>query len=165
MQYLATGVIRTSHGLKGFVKVHIFSETHTHLTKIKEVLLRKNTAEKSVIIEELKLSGGQVLIKFNNINSPEEGRQFNGWEICIPREYCTALDENEFYQADILDCTVFSDETVIGKIISVIDGAQAPLLEIKTESGTKLVPYMKQFIASVNILEKRVNLKVDWILE
>ncbi len=165
MQYLATGVIRTSHGLKGFVKVHIFSDTHTHLTKIKEVVLRKNTDEKSVEIEELKLLGEQVLIKFNNINSPEEGRNFNGWEICIPRECCLALEENEFYQADILDCTVFRNETVIGKIISIIDGAQAPLLEIETESGTKLVPYMNQYIDSVNILNKRVDLKVDWILE
>ena len=164
MEYLTTGVIRTSHGLKGFVKVHIFSETHAYLKKIKQVILRKDSIEKQVGIEALQLPGGQVLIKFSNINTPEEGRKFNGWEVCIPRKYCLPLEEGEFYQADIIGCSVYFEANKIGSIISVIDGAQAPLIEIKTEKGTNLVPFLKQYIGPISIPEKRIELKVDWIL-
>ncbi|NQT61107.1 MAG: 16S rRNA processing protein RimM [Bacteroidetes bacterium] len=164
MEYLATGVIRTSHGLKGFVKVHIFSDTHAYLKKIKHVVLKKDSIEKQVEIEELQMSGGQVLIKFSSVNTPEEARKFNGWEVCIPREYCPALEEDEFYQADIVGCSVYFNGNKIGDIVSVLDGAQAPLIEIKTESGKNLVPFLEQYIGLVSIPEKRVELKVDWIL-
>jgi len=164
MEYLITGVIRTSHGLKGFVKVHIFSETHAYLKRIKQVVLKKDSIEKQVEIEELQLSGEQVLMKFSHINTPEEGRKFNGWEICIPRELSPSLEEGEFYQADIIGCSVYFEDRKIGDIISVIDGAQAPLIEIKTEKGANLVPFLAQYIGLVSIPEKRVELKVDWIL-
>jgi 16S rRNA processing protein RimM len=164
MEYLITGVIRTSHGLKGFVKVHIFSDTHAYLKKIKQVVLKKGSIEKQVEIETLQLSGGQVLIKFSHINTPEEGRKYNGWEVCIPRELSPALNEDEFYQADIIGCSVYFNDTKIGDIAAVIDGAQAPLIEIKTEKGTNLVPFLSQYIGLVSIPDKRVELKVDWIL-
>ncbi|MBL7005474.1 MAG: 16S rRNA processing protein RimM [Spirochaetia bacterium] len=164
MEYLTTGVIRTSHGLKGFVSVHVFSETHAYLKKIKQVVLKNGTIEKQAEIETMQLSGGNVFIKFSHINTPEEGRKYNGWEVCIPRELSPALKENEFYQADIIGCCVYFKETIVGDIISVIDGAQAPLIEIKTEKGTHLVPFLEQYIGLVSIPEKRVELKVDWIL-
>jgi 16S rRNA processing protein RimM len=164
MEYLITGVIRTSHGLKGFVKVHIFSDSHAYLKKIKQVVLKKDSIEKQVEIEELQLSGGHVLIKFSHINTPEEGRKFNGWEILIPRELSPALEEDEFYQADIIGCSVYFEDVKIGDIVAVIDGAQAPLIEIKTEKGTNFVPFLEQYIGLVSISDKRVELKVDWIL-
>jgi len=164
MEYLITGVIRTSHGLKGFVKVHIFSDSHAYLKRIKQVVLKKDSVEKQVEIEALQLSSGQVLMKFSQINTPEEARKFNGWEVCIPRELSPLLEEGEFYQADIIGCAVYFEDKKIGDIVSVIDGAQAPLIEIETEKGTNLVPFLSQYIGFVSIPEKRVELKVDWIL-
>ncbi len=164
MEYLTTGVIRTSHGLKGFVKVHIFSDTHEYLKNIRQVVLKKDSIEKQMEIETLQFSGGQVFIKFFQINTPEEGRKYNGWEVCIPRELSPALEENEFYQADIIGCFVYFEETKIGEIVAVIDGAQAPLIEIRTDKGTNLVPFLEPYIGLVSIPEKRVELKVDWIL-
>jgi 16S rRNA processing protein RimM len=165
MENLATGVIRTSHGIKGYVKVHMFSEEISHISIGQEILLKKGALEKTAVIEDISQSGGEPLIKFDFIRNPEDGRQYSGWEIWIPRTLCSPLQEGEYYQADIIGCDVFSEGNLVGSVVSVIDGAQAPLIEISTPDGVRLVPFMSQYVAEVNIEARKLTLAVSWILE
>ena len=53
-QILATGVIRSPHGLKGFVKVHSYSDDTSHFSDLTEVTLEKNGKQRKEEIENLK---------------------------------------------------------------------------------------------------------------
>ncbi len=165
MENLATGVIRTSHGIKGYVKVHMFSEEISHVSIGQTIILKKGNLERTAVIEDISQSGGEPLIKFDFIHTPEDGRRYSGWEIWIPRNLCSPLKEGEFYQADIIGCEVFFDGNLVGTVVSVIDGAQAPLIEISTADGVRLVPYMSQYVADVDIEARKLTLAVSWILE
>ncbi|MCF0262390.1 MAG: 16S rRNA processing protein RimM, partial [Sphaerochaetaceae bacterium] len=59
-QVLATGVIRSPHGVKGAVKVHPYSEDFEHFFKLKEVTLQREGKTRVVEIEKVQNHSGEL---------------------------------------------------------------------------------------------------------
>jgi len=161
MKYIATGVLKGPHGLQGNIKLTTYSGEIEHLFSLKKVQLRRDGVAFDVEIEELKSAGKEALIRFKGINTPEDARKYNGYELWVEREHASALQENEFYVADLIDCSIVHTGEVVGKVVSIFDGPQALLLEVKRSLDDKksLVPFMKQYIGDVDLKEKIIELK------
>ena len=166
MEYLATGVLKGPHGLQGFVKLHSYSQEYGHLVDLSVVSLRKDGMEKEFNIESIKFSGKELLVKFEGIDTPEVARNYNGWEIWIPRNSAASLEEGEYYVADLSACSLTVAAKTVGKVVGVIDGPQALLLEVESAEDKKryLVPFMAQYIGKVDIEGKELELLVPELL-
>ena len=166
MDYLATGVLKGPHGILGFMKLHTYSQEYRHLTKIESVLLRKKDISCELSIESIEPKGKEILIKFKGIDTPELARRYNGYELWIPREMAVELEAGEYYVADLAQCSLLVAGSIVGKVVAVIDGPQALLLEVEAEKDNKryLVPFMEQFIGDVNIESKELELLVPELL-
>ncbi|MCK5197610.1 MAG: 16S rRNA processing protein RimM, partial [Spirochaetales bacterium] len=57
MDEIAIGKIRTSHGVKGFLKVLSFSGETEHFLELKEFVLKKNGKTKVLTVESIRASG------------------------------------------------------------------------------------------------------------
>ncbi|MBO4409959.1 MAG: 16S rRNA processing protein RimM, partial [Spirochaetales bacterium] len=153
-QVLATGVIRSPHGVRGFVKVHPFSDDFDHFFELKEVTLQRGDKTRKEVIESVQSHSGELLIKFRGIDSPEDARFVSGWDILVPREQASKLGEGEVYTADLQGMKLVYENEEVAEVVSVMDGAQALLLEVKTGRNDRLhlVPYMKGvFIDDVDV--------------
>jgi 16S rRNA processing protein RimM len=166
MEYLATGVLKAPHGIHGYLKLHSFSEEFSHLAVLGEVSLRKDGKEKRTVIEDYKIMGREFLIKFSGVDNPEDARILNGWEMWVPRESAAPLGEGEFYVADLATCSLVSEGAVVGRVVGVIDGAQALLLEVESSADQNkyLVPFMSQYIGAVDLERKEMELLAPWLL-
>ena len=153
-QVLATGVIRSPHGVRGFVKVHPFSDDFDHFFELKEVTLQRGDKTRKEVIESVQSHSGELLIKFRGIDSPEDARFVSGWDILVPREQASKLGEGEVYTADLQGMKLVYENEEVAEVVSVMDGAQALLLEVKTSRNDRLhlVPYMKGvFVDDVDV--------------
>lgn len=187
------GIIRGSHGLKGNCKIESTSGEYEHFTDLKDVTLRKNGIEKKQIIDSVSVNGGVLLLKFKGIDTPEDIKKYSGWEILVPREHACPCGKDEYYVEDLKQCQLVyidnaqgpaakAEPTVVGTITDVLEGGAGDLLEIvlsescellaedvrKTSSGNQrkvLVPFKKEFIGTVDISAKQVQLMHLWILE
>ena len=156
---LVIGIIRTSYGINGFVKVKSISGECNHFMKLNEVYIRKRSTISKHDIEEVTTQGNDLLLKFKGIDSPEKAKELNGAEILVPREDACHVEEDEFYYGDLCDCRIVFDGQVIGEIRSVIDSGPVSLLEIKKIDGkTVLIPFTKKYIGHVDITGCTVEL-------
>ncbi len=162
---LVIGTIRTSHGLNGFLKINSYSGDAAYFRSLKMIYLKRGIDEKEFTISEVKQNGKSLLIKLTGIDSPEEGKKYNTWEIRVDRENANPLEEGEYYLADLCKCTVVKNGFNLGTVKSVCEGAPDDLLEIVTENGTYLVPFLERFIGEVNIKKETIELKADWLLQ
>ncbi len=166
MDKIATGRVRTTHGIHGYLKVQVFSGENENFLHHTYVMLRKGNSEKRYDIEDSKIQGGGVLMKLKGIDTPEAGKTLNGWEIWIPKEESSPLEDGEFYQADLYGCTIVYGSRTIGTVVSVIEGPQAELLEVKkVTDGVCYIPFMKEYIGTVDIDEKTIEILHEWIAE
>lgn len=152
-QILATGVIRSPHGVKGFLKVHPYSDDTSHFFKLSNVTVSKDGRSKDLEIESLQPYGNEFLIKFKGINSPEDARLISSWEILIPRNQASRLEEGNVYIADLLGMKLIYDTKEVGEVVSVSEGPQALLMEVKCLDGkSRIVPYLLGiFVDEVNL--------------
>jgi len=166
MEYLATGVLKSPHGIHGYLKLHSFSEEFSHLAVLGEVLLRKDGKEKRMVIEDSKIMGREFLIKFSGVDNPEDARILNGWEMWVPRECAAPLDEGEYYVADLASCSLVCQGAVVARVVGIIEGAQALLLEVESSADQLkyLVPFMSQYIGTVDLERKEMELLAPWLL-
>ena len=152
-QFLATGVIRSPHGVRGFVRVLSYSGQTDHFYKLKEVQLEKDGRTRTLEIEDVRKISGDLLVKFSGIDSPEEARLISGWDILVPRQQASKLGKGKIYTADLVDMKLVYDGKEAGFVKSVIEGTQAPLMEVVCSDGSlHIVPYLKGiFVDDVDV--------------
>lgn len=179
MDLLATGRIRGTFGVEGFVKVESFSGEYEHflgfdrvfLSISQEKLREQKYKDGWFEIEEVNLRKADALIKFKGIDSPEAAKCLTGSELFIPRDKAAPLEEGEVYVHDLCNCDLVCEGTLVGKITSVAEGGGGYLLEIagKTSEAAAessfYVPFNKEFIGKIDLKAKTVELMHRWILE
>ena len=159
-QVLTTGIVRSPHGVKGFVKVKPFSDDFEHFFSLKEVTLQRDGKNRKVEIEQVQNHAGELLVKFKGIDSPEDARFISGWDILVPREQASRLGKGEVYTADLQGMKLVYDNEEVGKVVSVMEGAQALLLEVlSTDGKVYMVPYIKGvFVDDISLENETIRL-------
>lgn len=160
MQYIATGVLKGPHGIKGSIKLKTFSGEVEHLFHLKSVQLRHEGQTRNLIIDEIKLHGNDPLIHFEGIDTPEAARLLGGWELWVERDNATPLDAGEYYVADLMNSSIIVEGKRVAVVGAILDGPQALLLEVTHDESKKisLIPFMSPFIGYVDIEKKEIEL-------
>ena len=136
---LIVGFIRGSHGYSGECKVESASGEYEHLLNLKEVTLQHGNEKKETKVESVSLGCNTAYVKFAGINSDEDIRKYNRWEIVVPRKYCKPLKKDEWYIEDLRNCSLIYEEKgdsaslnapaqVVGTITDVLEGGAGYLL-------------------------------------
>ena len=66
-QVLSTGVIRSPHGVKGFVKVHPYSDDFDHFFSLKEVTVQRGDKTRRLEVEKVQEHSYELLMKFKGM--------------------------------------------------------------------------------------------------
>lgn len=162
---LAVGVISSTHGITGELKVKSFSGEHEHLLGLRQALLRKGGVERTVTFEWVRRQDPGVIVKVEGLETPERARALVGWEIWVARASAAPLGDHEYYAADLCRCRLWFGEEDIGMVRSVWEGGPAQLLEVVGKAGkTFLVPFSDHFIGDVDLANGKISLKEDEII-
>lgn len=163
---LATATIGTAYGLKGEVKLFPNNPDARYLKKLKHgVLQLPNGGQRQVDIETMRTVGGQLLVKFTGIDSPEEARLVARSALLVAKEDAYPLKKGEVYLADLVGCKLIYEGAVLASVKDILEGSQSPMLEAETADGkVYLVPFMDPYVSKVDIPNKEISLAVDWIL-
>lgn len=158
-QYLETGKIVGTHGIKGMVRVQPWSDSGEFLTNFKYFYLDSagNSALKAVKIQP---HGGVVLIAFKGIETVEQAEKLRGSRLYINRDDIS-LPEGRYFIDDLIGCSVFDADS--GKkygVISEVSQTGANDVWHISDSGKEyLLPAIDDVIVSVAPKEERVVIR------
>ena len=173
---LVTGIIRSPHGVNGFVKVESISGETVHFNGLTEVLVRPAGGATPVCleIETIRTTSIPPLVKFRGVDTPEAAKAFAGAEILIPRDKACPLEAGEWYVSDLCQCVLVQNGVSVGLITGVVEGGESDLLEVTLSDGAvpgvpggekRYVPFRREFVGDVDMTAKTVELMHRWILE
>ena len=144
---LSAATVGSRHGLKGFLKVYSLSGEYDHLRKLDECVLRmKDGKEKRVEVSDAVFSGDLFLMRFAGYDTPEKARALSGSVIMLRRDQVPPLEEGEVYVADLYGLKVVCEGREVGTVDGTSEGAQALYLLVKTEKGTRIIPYLPVYL-------------------
>ena len=107
---LKVGVITSTHGIRGEVKVFPTTDDPKRFLDLEEIILDTGKEKKTVSIQYVKFFKNMVILKFkefDNINDVEIYRQK---DLYVTREQAVPLEENEYFIADLIGLKAVSDE-------------------------------------------------------
>ena len=160
-EFFRIGVITSTHGLKGEVKVFPTTDDVNRFKKLKKCILRTNKGDIEVEKNSCKFFKNMVILSFKEFKDINEIEKYKNCELYVKREDAMPLDEDEFYIADVIGMEVYEDDTKLGELDDVIQTGANDVFVVKLlDSKELLIPVIKQCVLDIDYEERRVNVKL-----
>lgn len=112
-------------------------------------------------VEAAKVHGNTLLVKLAGISDRNAALACKGRHIAVPREVLPALDDDEYYHADLISLQVLNQEQVdFGLVTEVIQTGANDVLVVKQGERERLIPFIDQVVLQVDLAQKLIV--VDW---
>jgi 16S rRNA processing protein RimM len=156
--YLRVGVITTTHGVRGEVKVFPTTDDPNRFKDLKKVLLDTGKELLPLEIEGVKFFKQLVILKFKGIDNINDIEKYRSKDLLISREDAVALEEGEYFIYDLIDSTVITEDgNELGVLAEVLTTAANDVYVVKTPVGKEiLIPSIKECILDVDIENKKI---------
>lgn len=165
---LQVGIISSTHGIKGEVKVFPTTDHIKRFSRLKEVLLDNEKEMITLEIEGVKYFKQFAILKFKGFDNINEIEKYKGKSLFVTRENAVKLKKDEYYIADLIGMHVKNEDgTFQGILQDVIETGANDVYVIQTEQGSEvLIPAIKDCILSVDTTgrEMKVHL-LDGLLD
>ncbi|MDD6381272.1 MAG: ribosome maturation factor RimM [Lachnospiraceae bacterium] len=151
--FLQVGIITTTHGVHGEVKVRPTTDDIERFKDLTEVTLSfSNGKEEKRTIRSVKFFKNQAILGFDGIDDMDSAYTLRNARIMIDRSQAIPLEENEFFIGDILGISVYDeDDRLLGKCTDIIPTGANDVYEVTRDDGKKiLIPAIKQCIIAVD---------------
>lgn len=160
--FLRVGVIASTHGLKGEVKVFPTTDDPERFRNLKQVLLDTGNEYKSLNVASVKFFKNQVILKFREFNDINEVEQYKGKDLLVTREQAVPLKENENFITDLIDMKVYTDKGErLGTLTDVLQTGANDVYVVETEEGKEvLLPAIPSCILKVDVEEARMTVHI-----
>lgn len=150
---LRVGVITSTHGVRGEVKVFPTTDDAKRFKKLKTVILDTGKGQTTLEIEQVKFFKNMVILKFkgyDNINDVETWRQK---DLLITREQAVTLQPDEYFITDLIGLLVKDDTGAeVGTIKDVLETGANDVYVVALPNGKELLlPAIKDCILNVDI--------------
>lgn len=157
------GVITSTHGLRGEVKVFPTTDDVNRFKKLKKCFIR--TKDKDIEVEKntCKFFKNMVILSFKEFNNINDIEKYKGCDLYVTRENAVPLKEDEFYISDIIGADVFEENgDCLGKLKDVMKtGANDVfVVELKGDKKELLVPVIKEFVPEMDIENKKIVIRL-----
>lgn len=150
---LQVGVITSTHGIRGEVKVFPTTDDPARFKKLKQVILDTGKEKIDLEIAGVKFFKNMVILKFRGIDDINDVEKYRKKGLYVTRENAVKLKKNEYFIADLIGLTVTSDEGEnLGEITDVLQtGANDVYVISKTGASDILLPAIKDCVKLVDI--------------
>lgn len=150
---LRVGVITSTHGIAGEVKVYPTTDDPNRFKKLKKCIMKTERDSFDLDIASVKFFKNMVILKFKQFNNINEIERFKNAELYVTRDNAVPLDEGEYFVCDLIGLKVIDEEdNEIGVVTDVLQTAANDVYEIEASDGKKhLFPAIKQCILNVDL--------------
>src|SRR5579863_9197463 len=149
-----------AQGLKGAVKVKLFTETPEALPTYGP--LRDARGKKFEITAFRTVKPGEAVISFSGITDRSAAEALKGTELFVAREALPATAEEEFYHADLIGLEAQDGESrVLGKVAAIYNYGAGDVVEIVRPDGDSvLLAFTRETVPTIDIAGGRIVVAV-----
>ncbi len=152
-ELLRVGVISSTHGVRGEVKVYPTTDDPERFLDLDEVLLDAGREQIVLEITNVKFFKNMVILKFKGYDSINDIEKYKGRDLLIRRDQAVDLDEDEYFITDLVGLQVVTDEGVnLGELKEVMPTGANDVYIVRQENGKELLlPAIKECILDVDL--------------
>ena len=152
------GIISSTHGVRGEVKVFPTTDDMKRFKKLKEVLLDTGKETLTLEIEGVKFFKQFVILKFKGYDNIDDIVKYRGKSLFVPRENAVKLQKDEYFIADLIGLKVVNEDgSFTGVLKDVMETGANDVYIVESQDGKEvLIPAIKDCIFQVDFEKEQV---------
>lgn len=156
---LRIGVISSTHGIRGEVKVFPTTDYPEQFEKLESVFLDTGKEMRKLEIQKVRYFKNMVIVKFCGYDNINDIEPYKGKDLLITREQAVPLEEGEFFIADLIGSRVVTEEgEELGILDDVLETGANDVFSVKKADGKELLlPYIDECILEIDVDEKLIT--------
>lgn len=156
------GVISSTHGVRGEVKVFPTTDDVKRFKKLKEVILDTGREELLLKIEGVKFFKQFAILKFEGYDNINDIEKYKGKSLYVERANAVRLNKDEYFIADLIGCQVVDEEEKpLGVLKDVMEtGANDVYIVVSPEGKELLFPAIKECIRRIDVENQLIQVYV-----
>lgn len=112
--------------------------------------------DRALTVRTVRRQGDRTVVSFEEVTDRDGAEALTGAELTIPADQARALDEDEYWDHDLIGCSVVtSDGEVVGEVTDVLHQPANSVLVVAGEREV-LVPLIKDVVREVVVGERIV---------
>ncbi|MEG0569874.1 MAG: ribosome maturation factor RimM [Erysipelotrichales bacterium] len=160
MKFYNVGIIVGFHGLKGEMKIKSTTDFEEERFGVgSQLILRQGKKESVVTIRSRRVHKNVNLIAFVGYDTLNDVEQFKGSELKIDESQLLDLEEDEFYNFELIGMEVYDFENnLLGTIKKVLDMNANDVFVINGKEKEIMVPFVSSIVNEVSIEDNKITL-------
>ena len=152
-ELLVIGKITGTHGIKGMVKVHLYSGDDRTLRASPEIVLRHGDGrQQTLTVVGLQGRGRKTLLTIKGYSSITEALSLVGGELVARRDQFPEPDEDEYYWADLVGLRVVTDDGIeLGTLKEIMETGSNDVYVVQGKGKEFLIPALSDVVREVDL--------------
>ena len=161
-ELLQVGIITSTHGVRGEVKVYPTTDDVKRFKRLKEAILDTGKEQLVLEIEGVKFFKNMVILKFKGIDTLNDVEKYRQKSLYVTRANAVRLRKDEYFIADLIGLKIYDEEDKeLGTLEDVMSTGANDVYVIKLLDGRELLlPAIKECILKVEVEEGRMQVHV-----
>lgn len=173
---LTAGKITGCYGVRGWVKIHSYTEPVENISRFDRWQLRRRGELQDVLFDQWKRHGKGMVAHIAEVDDRTLAESYRGLEIVVEADRLPGLEEGDYYWRQLQGLQVWArepgtevDRVLLGTVDYLIETGANDVLVVKASAGSiddreRLIPYLPGDVVSrVSLEEERIE--VDWYLD
>lgn len=161
-KYLQVGVIASTHGIRGEVKVFPTTDDVKRFQNCKQLLLDTGKERIELEVEGVKYFKQFVILKFQGIDSINDVECYKGKSLLVARENAVKLRKGEYFIADLIGLVVCNEAGEnIGVLEDVLQTGANDVYHIRLSDGRELLlPAIRECVLEVDVENRWMKIHI-----
>jgi len=172
-EMLVVGKITGCYGLKGWVRIHPYTEAPENFIGFGGWQLKRRGIFEAIEFDAIKAQGRGLVAHIAGVDDRTLAESYRGLEVAVPASALPALEEGEFYWRELQGLQVWcrdgGDRVLLGTVDHLIETGANDVLVVKPCAGSidsreRLIPYLPgDTVVRVDLEEALIE--VDWFVD
>ncbi|MGN0327345.1 MAG: ribosome maturation factor RimM [Lachnospira sp.] len=159
---LRVGVIVSTHGIKGEVKVFPTTDDPERFKVLKSCIIAGKKENINVTVTSVKFFKQYVILKFKEFNNINDIEIYTKCDLLVTRENAVECQPGEYFICDLIGLDVITDEGVrLGTLSDVLETGANNVYCVKSDTGKEyLIPVTDECILSHDLSNRTVTVHI-----
>lgn len=160
--YLQVGVITSTHGIRGEVKVFPTTDDPNRFKSLKKLVLDTGRTYLPLEIEGVKFFKQFVILKFKGIDNINDIEKYKKMPLLVSREDAVELEEDEYFMADMIGMEVVTEDGKrFGELKDIMETGANDVYVVESDvHGEVLIPAIKECILDVDVENDKMTIRL-----
>jgi 16S rRNA processing protein RimM len=173
-ELVVVGKITSVFGVKGWVKIHSYTEPMENLLAYRNCYLQQAGSWQPLKFDDVKYHGKGLVGAIKGVEDREQARLYCQCDLAVPKADMPDLPEEDFYWHQLVGLTVVTataDGTrlLLGKVAQMMETGANDVLVVRPCQGSidqreRLIPWLPEQVI-VQVDKEQAEITVDWDAE